>query len=178
VPPLALESKAAETNMDNLMGTLIIGAGATALTDLWAIARKRLFGVGMPDYGLVGRWIAHMAIGRRFRHPKISAAPPVRGEHLIGWITHYLTGMTFAALLVATWGSTWIRQPTLGPAMLVGIGTVAAPFLLMQPGMGAGIAARLTPRPAVARLQSLVTHAIFGLGLYVAGQVARVVLAP
>ena len=66
-----------------------------------------------------------------------------------------------------------MRQPTIGPALLVGIGTVAAPFLVMQPGMGAGIAASRTPRPAAARLQSLVTHTIFGLGLYAAGWVAR-----
>jgi hypothetical protein len=49
----------------------------------------------------------------------------------------------------------------------VGIGTVAAPFFLMQPGMGAGIAASRTPRPNAARLQSLLTHAVFGLGLYI-----------
>jgi hypothetical protein len=34
--------------------------------------------------------------------------------------------------------------------------------------MGAGVAARRTPRPGAARLQSLVTHAVFGLGLYTA----------
>jgi hypothetical protein len=39
----------------------------------------------------------------------------------------------------------------------------------MQPGMGAGIAARRTPRPSAARFQSVVTHTIFGLGLYAAG---------
>ena len=32
--------------------------------------------------------------------------------------------------------------------------------------MGAGIAASRTPRPNAARLQSLVTHAVFGLGLF------------
>jgi hypothetical protein len=52
---------------------------------------------------------------------------------------------------------------------MVGVGTVAAPFLLMQPAMGAGVAASRTPRPAAARLQSLITHAIFGLGLYGSG---------
>jgi Protein of unknown function (DUF2938) len=45
---------------------------------------------------------------------------------------------------------------------------IAAPFPLMQPGMGAGIAASRTPRPNAARLQSLVTHAFFGFGLYAA----------
>ena len=80
-----------------------------------------------------------------------------------------LTKRHFAAALLAICGIAWLRQPTLGPALLVGIGTVAAPFLLMQPGMGAGIAGSRTPRPAATRLQSLVTHAVFGFGLYAAG---------
>ncbi len=54
--------------------------------------------------------------------------------------------------------------------MLIGIGSVAAPFFVMQPAMGAGIAASRTPRPAIARLHSLVTHAVFGLGLYTTGR--------
>jgi hypothetical protein len=66
-----------------------------------------------------------------------------------------------------------VRHPTIGPALIVGVGSVAAPFLVMQPGMGAGIAASRTPRPSAARLQSLVTHAIFGVGLYGAGWVTR-----
>lgn len=159
--------------MDDLIRTLFIGAGATLVMDLWAIARNRLLGVPPPDYGLVGRWLAHIALSGRLRHDRISASPAVRGERLIGWTAHYLTGISFAALLPGVWGSAWIRQPTLGPALLVGIGTVAAPFLLMQPGMGAGIAASRTARPSAARLQSLVTHAIFGLGLYAAGQATR-----
>jgi hypothetical protein len=57
--------------------------------------------------------------------------------------------------------------------LAVGIGTVAAPFLLMQPGMGAGLAARRSPRPAAARLHSLVTHAVFGLGLYASAIATR-----
>ena len=59
-----------------------------------------------------------------------------------------------------------MRRPTLLPALAVGLVTVAAPFFLMQPGMGAGIAASRTARPAAARMQSLLTHAIFGLGMY------------
>jgi hypothetical protein len=71
--------------------------------------------------------------------------------------------------LLAIFGLDWARHPTLGPALLVGIGTVAAPCLVMQPGMGAGVAASRTPRPGAARLQSLVTHTVFGVGLYAAG---------
>lgn len=154
--------------MDYAGSALFIGAGATLATDLWTIARARLFDVPAPDWGLVGRWFGHMARGQ-FRHERIATAEPVRGERAIGWIAHYLIGVVFAAVLLAICGPAWTRQPTLAPALTLGIATLAAPFLLMQPGMGAGIAARRTPRPNTARLQSLVTHTVFGLGLYAAG---------
>jgi hypothetical protein len=144
---------------------LLLGVGATALMDLWAIVRRRLFGITPLSYGLVGRWLAYLTRGR-FRHDSIAASPPVRGEQVIGWIAHYVIGIAFAAILLVVWGLDWVRQPTIIPALIVGIGSVAAPFLVMQPGMGAGVAASRTPRPAAARLQSLITHAIFGLGLY------------
>jgi hypothetical protein len=147
---------------------LLIGAGATAIMDIWMVIRRSLLGSPLPDYGLLGRWLAYMTQGR-FRHDPIAASPAVPREHLIGWIAHYLTGIAFAAMLLAIWGLDWARHPTIGPALIVGIGGVAAPFLLMQPGMGAGIAASRTPRPAAARLQTLITHSIFGLGLYAAG---------
>ena len=159
-------------NIDYLMWTSFIGAGATAVMDSAAIARKRLFAIPLPNYGLVGRWLAHMPRGR-FRHDSIAAATPVPGERLIGWVAHYAIGAAFAAILVGIWGIAWILHPTIVPALVVGLATVAAPFLLMQPGMGAGIAASRTPRPGYARLQSLITHAIFGLGLYAAGWAAN-----
>ena len=157
--------------MDTLIPTLVIWVGATLVMDLWAVARKRLFGLPSLDYALVGRWILHMPRGR-FRHDPIDASPPVTGERLVGWSAHYLIGIAFAAVLLAVWGLDWARHPTLGPALIVGLGSVAAPFLLMQPGMGAGIAARRTPRPAAARLRSLIMHGVFGLGLYAAAWLA------
>jgi hypothetical protein len=157
--------------MDFLISALVIGLGATALMDLWTIVRKRLLDIAPPDYGLVGRWLAHMPRGR-FRHDAITAAPAVTGERFIGWAAHYLVGIAFAALLLGLCGLAWIQHPSIGPALAVGIGTVAMPFFLMQPGMGAGIAGSRTPRPAATRLQSLVTHAIFGLGLYATGWMA------
>ena len=158
--------------MDYAGNAIFIGAGATLATDLWSLARRRWLGTPLADYGLVGRWFAYMARGR-FRHERIAAAPAVRGERLLGWAVHYLTGIAFAGALLAIGGIAWARQPTLAPALAFGIATVAAPFLLMQPGMGAGIAASRTPRPNSARLQSLVTHAVFGLGLYAAGLALR-----
>jgi hypothetical protein len=151
-----------------LVFSVLVGTGATFVMDAWTIARRRLLGVPSADYGLVGRWLGHMTQGR-FRHESIAAAAAVRGERLIGWTAHYLTGIAFAAVLLAVWGVDWVREPRLAPALIVGIGSVVAPFLLMQPGMGAGIAASRTAQPTTARARSLVTHAVFGVGLYAAG---------
>ena len=152
----------------NYLLILFIGIGATAVMDLWGIVRKPLLGIPPPNYGMVGRWIAHMTHWQ-FRHDSIAASSRMRGEHIIGWTAHYLIGTAFAALLIGICGGSWIQNPTIGPALAVGIGTVAAPFLVMQPGMGAGIAASRTQHPTSARLQSLITHTVFGLGLYASG---------
>ena len=152
--------------MSYLVCAVLTGAGATAVMDLWTVARKQLLGIPF-GYGPVGRWLAYLVRGRFFHYP-IAATPAVRGERLIGWTAHYLIGIAFAAVLLVSSGIDWARSPTLVPALAVGIGSVAAPFFLMQPGMGAGIAASRTPRPNAARLQSVVTHTIFGLGLYAA----------
>ncbi|MDN3639106.1 DUF2938 domain-containing protein [Simiduia curdlanivorans] len=154
--------------MNNLATIVVMGIGATATMDLWGIARKPLLGVPVPDYGLVGRWLGHMARGR-FRHDAIVTTSPIRAEGIIGWTAHYVIGIGFAALLIALYGRAWLQNPSIGPALMVGIGTVAAPFLLMQPGMGAGIAAARTKNPASARVQSLLTHSVFGVGLYLTG---------
>lgn len=158
--------------MQTLLYAVLVGAAATGFLDLWSLAQRRLTGAPLPNYRLVGRWLGHCARGR-FRHASIAEAEPIGGEAVLGWTAHYLIGIAFAGLLLALWGFEWIRRPTPGPALLVGIGTVLAPFLLMQPGMGAGVAARLAPDPWAARRRSLVTHFVFGVGLYVAGLAIR-----
>lgn len=146
---------------------VLIGVGATAVLDAWSLMLGRLFGVPAVNWGLVGRWVGHFPSGR-FVHDRIAEAAPVSGERALGWAVHYAIGVLFAVLLLAIWGLDWARDPSVLPALAVGLLTVAAPFLVMQPAMGAGIAASRTPHPGRARLRSIVAHAVFGLGLYAA----------
>lgn len=162
------------STIDLLVRAVVIGTGATAFLDLWSTARQRLFGVPAPDYGLVGRWFGHMRHGR-FHHDAIATAPSASDERIIGWVAHYAIGVAFAVVLLYAWGDAWACRPSIVPAMIVGVGSVAAPFLVMQPAMGAGVAASRTPSPATARVRSLVTHTVFGLGLYVAAWGASLV---
>ncbi|HUQ11420.1 MAG TPA: DUF2938 family protein, partial [Steroidobacteraceae bacterium] len=118
--------------MNYLIETLIVGLVATAVMDVWGVVRKPLLGLPAADYRLVGRWIAYFARGK-FRHESIAKAPALSLEQLIGWAAHYLLGMVFAAGLLAVTRPGWIQRPTLGPALIFGVLTVAVPFLVMQP---------------------------------------------
>lgn len=156
------------TEAAEMVGRAIaIGIGATVLLDLWGVVQKRLLGITPLSMRMLGRWTGGLVRGR-FVHRSIAAAEPVRGELALGWVAHYTIGIAFALLLVAVWGLAWARHPTIGPALIVGLATVAAPFFILQPGMGLGIAASKAPRPWVARLRSLATHTVYGLGLYLA----------
>jgi hypothetical protein len=158
------------------LSAMTIGMGATAFMDAYAWIQKRLFGVPSLDYAMVGRWLGHMREGR-FTHDAIGRARPVRGERAMGWIAHYAIGVVFAAAFLGLWGHEWALDPTLWPALGFGTATVLAPFLILQPGMGAGVAAARTPQPNVARRRSLVAHVSFGFGLYLAAQVNALWLA-
>jgi hypothetical protein len=149
---------------EGIVRSVLIGADATALVGLWAIFQARAFGAPAPDWALVGRWFAGLPQGR-FVRDNIETAPAIRGELAIGWVAHYVIGIAYAALLLSICGLTWARQPTLLPALSFGVVPVAAPFLIMQPRLGMGIAASRTPNPGVARLRSLTMHTLFGLGL-------------
>ena len=65
-------------------------------------------------------------------------------------------------------GMAWMRAPSLLPALVLGVGTVAAPLFVMQPAMGAGIASLRTSAPLKNCLRSVANHTAFGAGLYLA----------
>jgi hypothetical protein len=146
------------------LAAALIGIGATALMDLWLALLRRL-GVATLPMALVGRWAGHLARGR-VAHAAIARAEPVPGENAWGWAVHYAVGIGFALILVALQGGDWLRNPTPGPAVAVGVATVLAPLAVMQPAMGAGWFASRTPTPLKNCLRSLANHAVFGLGLY------------
>ena len=82
----------------------------------------------------------------------------------------------FAVVFVVLTSGAWLARPTVLPALLYGIGTVVFPFFILQPSFGFGIAASRTPKPTQARLKSLVTHTVFGVGLYVCARGVSYVL--
>jgi len=144
---------------------IIIGTGATIIMDIWGLMLQKILRIAPLNFALVGRWLAYMPKGT-FQHDNIRAVKPLANELFLGWFTHYLIGIIFATVLIIISGNEWLNEPSLLLSIIFGIITVVFPFFLMQPGMGLGIAASKTPKPNVARLRSISTHLIFGLGLY------------
>jgi hypothetical protein len=145
--------------------TALIGLGATLFIDLWSLLLKHAFTIRSLDYCLLGRWLLHMLEGK-IVHENIGASPAKMHECAIGWTAHYAIGVTFALIFVVIGPENWLAHPTLLAPLAFGVATVAIPLFIMQPSFGLGVAASKTPSPNRARLKSLMTHAVFGLGLY------------
>ena len=160
-------------DIDDAIRVVLVGIGATAAMDAWLLLLKRLH-IPTLNFALVGRWVGHLARGR-WAHDAIAKASPVAGEQALGWALHYATGVAFAGLLVAVAGTAWMRDPSLLPALGVGIGTVVVPLFVVQPAMGAGIASSRTPTPLKNCLRSVLTHTVFGVGLYLAAALTAAV---
>lgn len=154
------------TTLDHVLHAVAIGGGASILMDAWNLFLKRALGVPSLNYCLLGRWVLHMPQGTWF-HASIAAASPRRFECIAGWVSHYTIGIVLALVFLALAPADWLQRPTILHALLYGVGTVVFPLFFLQPALGFGIASSKTPKPAQARLKSLVTHFVFGVGLYV-----------
>ena len=149
----------------HILQALAIGIGATVCIDLWAIFLRKAFGIQSLNYCLLGRWVLHMPSGR-IMHDAIASSDSRPHECTVGWMAHYSIGVAFAVLFLMLVSNDWLAHPTLLPALAFGVATVAVPFFTLQPAFGLGIAAARTKSPWAARLKSLMTHAVFGAGLY------------
>jgi hypothetical protein len=145
--------------------------------DAWNLFLKRAFKIQSLNYCMLGRWLSHMLNGT-FTHRSIGAAERKPMECGIGWAAHYSIGVTLAVVFVSVISRGWLMRPALLPALTFGIVTVVFPFFVLQPSLGLGIASSRTPHPTQARLKSLVTHTVFGVGLYVCGLLVSHVLRP
>lgn len=155
--------------------TVITGIGATLAMDAWSMFQKCILRIPPLNYGLVGRWLLGLTRGQLCHHTIITA-PKIGGETPVGWVFHYLTGVLFAAVPLWLDGERWLRDPSLATAVFAGVFTLLAPFLILQPALGFGVAASRTPRPWRARGLSVLTHLTYGIGLYVVAQgVSRMV---
>jgi len=152
-----------------LLQAVGIGLGGTFCMDIWAVFGRRVLGITGLNWCLVGRWVRGFADGR-FASDNIVAQPERAGECALGWLTHYLVGVGLGVAFILVVGGAWLTEPHLWPAVLFGWVSVLLPFLVLQPALGMGIAGARTPHPHRLRMRSLLTHTVYGLGLFIAAQ--------
>ena len=143
---------------------MLIGVLSTLSMDLLTGVAVRLRLVAPLPTNLVGRWFASLARVQPF-HTDIARAARVNYELLIALLGHYAIGTMLATLFVwATGAVGWTRS--LGVALAFGVGTSVLPWLLMFPAMGYGFFGLHGPDGTRLFVSSLVSHALFGLGLW------------
>jgi hypothetical protein len=160
------------TIFDLVWRSIFMGAAATALLDLWALLLNRLFGFGLPNWAMVGRWVAHLRHGRLI-HDDIGKAEPHDGERFLGWVFHYAVGIAFAMATLLFGGKAWAKDPTLLPPLVVGLVTVGCGWFILQPGLGNGVAASRKPDANRIRLLNIAGHVVFGFGMWFAALAVR-----
>ena len=154
---------------DIFLKATLVGVGGTIILDLYAFIMSRVLGVPATNWATVGRWFGNIAHGQ-FVQVTMNEAAPCKGELAIGWIAHYVIGIGYGLLLLGLSGKVWLERPTLLPPMILAWVLLIAPFLMMMPGMGMGIAGSRTTKPNVTRLKSVIGHSVFGLGMYATGR--------
>ena len=144
---------------------IFMGIVATLVIDIWAVILSTIFKLPTTNWSMVGRWCAHLRTGQ-FIHRPISLSNPVKYEQTIGWLFHYIIGIGYAYLYVMLMVFIVIKDPSLTSAIIYGLVTLIAPWLVLQPALGLGLFARLADKPNTIRALNLFVHLIFGLALY------------
>ena len=158
--------------MVNARHALMIGVFSTLLMDLMTGVATRLRLLAPLSPNLVGRWFASVARAQPF-HADIARSAPVNHELLVALPVHYAIGIVLATLFV--WGTGEIGWPrSLGIALAFGLCTNVLPWLLMFPAMGYGLFGTHGPDGTRLFVSSLMSHAFFGLGLWITGRIASV----
>ncbi|MBT4235950.1 MAG: DUF2938 domain-containing protein [Marinovum sp.] len=146
----------------------LMGLGATVLIDLWALVLQRLARVALPNWAMVGRWVMHLPRGRLF-HENIAAAQPMPKERQIGWVFHYFVGVVYGVFFALLAGPDWISAPTFLPVFIYALLTIVGGWFLLHPGLGLGWAVSKAENPNKVRILGLLSHSVFGLGLWLVG---------
>ncbi|ENV34637.1 MULTISPECIES: DUF2938 domain-containing protein [Acinetobacter] len=152
-------------NIQLFLKIILIGVGATIILDLWALFLNKFFRIPITNWAMVGRWLGHIPKGELVQK-QLNKAPSLDYELGLGWLAHYLIGISYILVLIAFEGKAWLSQPTVFPPLVISWFLLIAPFFIMMPCMGAGVAGANTPSPIKTRLISIAGHTVFGLGIY------------
>ena len=115
--------------MRTTLKIILLGIGATFLTDVWAIL-LRLFGIKSSGLLIVGSWTS-----TNLFNTELSTSQ----SWVLGWTIHYIIGILFVFLFIFIYKK-WFYNPKFKKAIVFGLITVAFPLFIAWPIMGFGFA--------------------------------------
>ena len=146
---------------------IVAGVLGTSVMDFLNHLFSRTGVLSKIDVRMIGRMSAGWARGRFcYRHP--DEMKPVANEMLYGYITHYAIGVGLALIYVLGWK--FLVGGSASPlwALVYGVATTAASYVLVYPSMGLGVCGRRSPEGIKNPLSSLANHLFYGVGLAIA----------
>jgi hypothetical protein len=114
---------------------------------------------------LIGRWFGSIAAGRPV-HTDIARATTFAHEMAIALPVHYAIGVTLTLTYLLVTAALGVVSARFAPAMTFGLATSLLPWLLMFPAMGYGFFGAHGPQGTRLFTSSAISHACFGLGLW------------
>ena len=156
---------------------IFIGFIATIFYDLYSVMLYLNFNMYDPiDWHLLGRWIGHLLVGD-FVFVNIPKLSIVQHEIALGWMTHYMIGILdaiiFAFILKYLMKKSYPGLSVFSISVLFGWFLIIFPFLVLEPAMGAGFFAVLSPNPDFTRWLTFSFHSVFGLGLFIGYRICQ-----
>ena len=140
---------------------ILFGIFSTLGMDVLLYLRHKLLRQPWFDYRVFGLALLKTTLPHGLKHTHANTT-----ASLLGWGLHYVIGVLLAVSAVYLATILGFNTLSLAFCLLYGMATVILPFCSMQPLLGLGFAASKTAQPWRNRGKSLITHALFGLSLY------------
>ncbi|WP_130734014.1 DUF2938 family protein [Flavobacterium sp. J27] len=141
--------------MRKIVTPLLLGLGATFLTDLWSFI-LRFFGVKSGGLLIVGSWLSTNILNLNLSTSQ---------NWVLGWSAHYLIGIIFSFLFFKI-NSKWLNNPKLSISIYFGLVSTIFPLFIAWPIMGFGIAFSNTPIQSILIIKTFTIHLVYGVGLF------------
>lgn len=151
---------------------VLVGIIATLTMDILTVGASKLRLIAPLAPNLMGRWFGYV-VRRQPLQTDIARAAPIRREMAIALPVHYAIGTTLALVYLFVSISLGLNPRSPITALVFSLCTNILPWLLMFPAMGYGFFGAKGPPGTRLFLSSFVSHAFYGVGLWLGASVVR-----